>query len=138
MDEAVKHTPNIDKDKVIEYYSLKDNVDIKYVCTTELEPYGHIYDVFYRADGSPHPEFGNRYFGITTHGSTVYIGNADKVEELEFSTYNNVYSQGTHDFRSTGDGCSIDGGRAYLRLVGDFQIDKVKEYKVKDGEFVDG
>ena len=133
----VKHSP-ISKDinKIIKLYSEKDGVEIKYVCTSSIRERGRIYDIFYRADNSEHPEFGNRYFGITYIDGLPWIGNADNIENLTFNTVNGVYSRNEHDFVPTGLDVSIDGGRDYLRLVGNISA-PVKTYIIKNGEFME-
>ena len=131
----VKHFPIFDTEAVLEHYKSEG---AKYVCTTELISCGTPYDVFYRP--TPHPVYGNRYFGLTqdyTSGS-IYICNADLVEELKFSVIDNgkdewTYSQYTHDFLSWGENY-IDGGRAYTRVGGN-PLPKVVSLRVVDGEF---
>jgi len=127
----VNHKPITDVDKVCKVYSEKDGVPIKYVCTTSLSSRGRSFDVFYRE--TPHPEFGNRYFGL----DGKYITNGDKVEELTFDCIEGdtgwEYSSYAHDFKYIGD-YFIDGGRDYTR-VGGRTIPKVTAFKVKDGEF---
>lgn len=136
----IRHNPKFDTKKIEELYSKKDGVPVKYVCTTALDTFGtNAVDVFYRE--TPHPEFGNRYFGIYKDlDSRVMITNADRVENLTFETVKVAdqyhYSQHRHDFRTISD-VSIDGGRAYLRLVGNFKDIERKTFKIKDGVFVD-
>ena len=117
----IVHENLFDIEKVEKIYSEKDGVDVKYVCTTDLNASDVPVDVFYRA--TPHPQFGNRYFGIYhdhMRGCTM-ITNADVVESLEFgmievdSKY--YYSQSHHDYKTIGDKM-IDGGRAYIRSSG--------------------
>jgi hypothetical protein len=93
-------------------------------------------DIFYRTD--PHPEFGNRYFGIyyDAYRDATYICNADIIESKEFGVVENdegdlVYSQSRWDYKAFRNGNVIDGGRAYIRGNG------YKVMKVVDGEFVD-
>ena len=92
-------------------------------------------DVFYRE--TPHPEFGNRYFGLFVSLSHNCIVNADKVEDLTFTCIEGpkgyVYSSHVHDFVS-GTGGSVDGGRDYTRLVGN---PTTVVMTVKDGIFGD-
>ena len=132
----IKHSPIFDTQFVLEYYKSEG---VKYVCTTELKIYGVLNDVFYRP--TPHPVYGNRYFGLYKDSfGTVYICNADCVENLQFGMIDNgkdewTYSRYTHDFLSWGS-AFIDGGRSYTR-VGGKEIPKVKYFKVKDGEFVE-
>jgi hypothetical protein len=141
MTYKVKHFPMLDVQTAERLYSEKDGVPVKYVCTTELKSYGTVRDVFYRE--MPHPVFGNRYFGLgysyDFSGKTqLTIANADAVETLEFICIEDrdlwTYSQGTHDFRSWGK-VAIDGGRSYLRLVGDVGQVESAIFAVKDGEF---
>ena len=108
-----------DTAKVERIYSEKDGVDVKYVCTTDLRASDVPVDVFYRS--TPHPEFGNRYFGLY-HDHVrghIMITNADVVEELEFGmievdgTY--YYSQSHHDYKVVAEGKMIDGGRMYVK-----------------------
>ena len=131
----IKHRPYIDIDRVCELYGKKDGVPVKYVCTTELCSGGTVYDIFYRADGSKHPEFGNRYFGITRIDGLPYIGNGDPVEELKFDVINGVYSRHVHDYVDTGAGVALDGGRGYTRRVGDISV-KTETHIIRDGEMI--
>lgn len=130
----IKHFPITNTDKIIEYYSQKDNVPISYVCTTDLNSNDSPADIFYRE--TPHPDFGNRYFSIRIHNDMVYIGCADDVEKLTFAMVEDddgdlQYSQFHHDYKSFHSGNMIDGGRAYIRSSG-----KVAYYNVRDGQMV--
>ena len=138
----IDHRPILDTDKVIAHYSKKDGVDIKYVCTSALGGEAFAMDIFYRE--TPHPEFGNRYFGLyfRSTGSLdeqrqLCITNADAIEDVEFGMVEVDgklhYSQHRHDFYSVGD-VALDGGRAYFKRAGDMSIPS-KFLKVKDGEF---
>jgi len=138
----IQHRPIFNTQKVIEHYSEKDGVDIKYVCTSALGDEARAMDIFYRE--TPHPEFGNHYFGlwwsrpIGARGQLM-ITNADKIEDVEFGMkeYEGEwhYSQHRHDFYTVGD-VSLDGGRAYFRCVGNVNS-PTKWLVVKDGEFVE-
>jgi hypothetical protein len=66
--QRVMHNPLFDTDKVCKHYSEKDGVPIKYVCTSALGDEAQAMDIFYR--DTPHPEFGNRYFGLYHHPMT--------------------------------------------------------------------
>jgi hypothetical protein len=130
----INHEPMFDTAKVEQIYSEKDGVDVKYVCTTDLRASDVPVDVFYRA--TPHPEFGNRYFGLyydNARGHTL-ITNADVVEELEFGMICHegkyYYSQSHHDYRAVGEQF-IDGGRAYIRSSG-----SAITMRIVDGKFV--
>ena len=130
----INHDPLFDRDKVIEHYEKKDGVTVTYVCTTDLRASDVPVDVFYRE--TPHPEFGNRYFGLYhdhARGHTM-ITNADIVEELEFGmVYDGSvwhYSQSHHDYKSFPNGAMIDGGRVYIRS----SQDAVSMY-IKNGKF---
>lgn len=137
----IRHPTLFDKDKIIEHYSKKDGVEIKYVCTTDLLNSDMPADIFYRE--TPHPEFGNRYFGLfyKTNGARLtqkpqlMITNADMVESFEFgmiksSTNEWYYSSSHHDCIFIEDKM-IDGGRQYIRSTG---LDGV--FKIVNGEFV--
>jgi len=131
----VKHNPRFKPEKICEVYSEKDGVDIKYVCTTDLRVSDQPVDVFYRE--TPHPDFGNRYFGIyyDVYRDASYIVNADIVEEFEFGMVENdsgelEYSESHHDCKTFKNGSMIDGGRNYIRGYG-YQV-----FRVKDGELV--
>lgn len=130
----VKHFPIFDTEAVLEHYKSEG---AKYVCTTELKSYCVPVDVFYRP--TPHPVYGNRYFGLyKDHFNNVYICNADVVESLQFGMIDNgkdewTYSRDTHDFLSWGSNF-IDGGRAYTRAGGSI-LPKVVSLRVVDGEF---
>jgi hypothetical protein len=132
----IKHHPIFDTEKVIDHYSKKDGVPIKYVCTSAKDSSEWAGDIFYR--GTPHPEFGNRYFMLYDHFEVgVIITSADTIENVEFTMVEGPqgweYSQHRHDFRSVGN-VAIDGGRAYTRLVGDINV-PTKTFYVKNGEF---
>lgn len=131
----IKHVPTFDVSKIEKNYSEKDNVDVAYVCTTEINQNNLPCDVFFRE--TPHPKFGNRYFGIFAKldGST-WICNADDVENYEFAMISNlagdlIYSRYRHDFVSSDTGSFVDGGRAYTRTSG-----HVTFFKIKDGVFI--
>ena len=135
----IQHEPLFDTAKVEKIYSEKDGVEVKYVCTTAIQEHAEFAaDVFYRA--TPHPEFGNRYFGLYTNHfhqdkPTVMITNADSIESLEFGMIEvegkYYYSQHRHDYKVIEDKM-IDGGRAYIRS-GAHDVDV---FKIQDGEFV--
>jgi len=139
----INHRPIFDVEMVCKLYSEKDGVDVKYVCTSALSNEAQAMDIFYRE--TPHPDFGNRYFGLYRNADavdvvgTVMITNADKIEDAEFGMVQAGgqlhYSQHRHDFYSVGQ-VSIDGGRAYFRRVGDMSV-PAKWFKIKDGEFVE-
>ena len=132
----IKHLPITNTNKVIEHYTDKDGVPISYVCTTDFKISDRPVDIFYRE--TPHPKFGNRYFGIAPNyedGSYV-IFNADEIENFSFGLVldddgNLQYSQSHHDYKSFDNGNMIDGGRAYIRGSG-----KISYYRIKDGEMV--
>jgi hypothetical protein len=132
----IQHNPIYNRDLIIKHYSERDGVPIKYVCTSALDNEEFAMDIFYR--DTPHPEFGNRYFGLYMNRFTeqVMITNADAIEGQTFAMVEDmngdlVYSQHRHDCRTTGNGRMIDGGRAYVRASG-----TVQSFEVKDGEFV--
>ena len=129
----IEHFPLFDTAKVKQIYLEKDGVDVKYVCTTDLRASDVPVDVFYRE--TPHPEFGNRYFGLyynNVRGHTM-ITNADIVESLEFGMIavdgKYYYSQSHHDYKVVGDKM-IDGGRMYVKSSGG-----AINMRIKDGKF---
>jgi len=130
----IQHEPNFDVGIVTEHYSVKDGVPVKYVCTTDLNASDVPVDVYYRE--TPHPEFGNHYFGLY-HDHVrdhTMITNADIVESLEFGMIEvdgkYYYSQSHHDYKVV-EGKMIDGGRAYIRSNGYTVV-----MKVKNGKFI--
>jgi hypothetical protein len=132
----IKHPSIFKYEQIEKIYSKKDGVPVKYVCTTDLRASDTPVDVFYRE--TPHPKFGNRYFGVyyDTYHDDTFIINADIVEELEFGMIQDseeqwYYSSSHHDCIMV-EGKMIDGGRVYARGNG-FEM-----FKVKDGEFVRG
>ena len=133
----IKHDPITNTDVICEHYSKKDGVPVKYVCTTDFGgSYDDATDIFYRE--TPHPEFGNRYFGIRVYGGEIYISNADQVEDLTFGMVENdegnlEYSQYRHDYKSFKNGNMIDGGRSYIRSSVN---SAVKVFVVKNGEMI--
>ena len=117
----IKHEPLFNIQKAEAHYTKKDGVDVKYICTTDLTASDVPMDIFYRTE--PHPEFGNRYFGLyyVRVGDRVMITNADIVESFEFGMIEDddkyYYSQSHHDHFAVGDK-TIDGGREYVRSTG--------------------
>jgi len=131
----INHKPILDTKYIEEFYTKKDGVPIKYVCTSALSNEEYAGDIFYR--DTPHPEFGNKYFRLFVNRIGVcYISNADKINGQVFTMLDTPsgyhYSQHRHDFLTVGDS-SIDGGRAYTRLVGNNV--KTKQFKLTNGEF---
>jgi len=132
----IHHEPQFDVEKVTAHYTEKDGVEVKYVCTTDLRASDVPVDVYYRA--IPHPEFGNRYFGLY-HDHVrghMMITNADIVEELEFGMVKNdadkwQYSISHHDYRAFDNGNMIDGGRAYVRSSNGAVV-----MRIIDGKFI--
>jgi hypothetical protein len=114
----IKHYPMFPIDKIEKHYSDKDGVPVWYVCTTELYVDDQPLDIYYRA--TPHPEFGNKYFGLRYDNDNLLICNADKVEGIYFGMVINddtelEYSSYRHDFKKFKNGNMIDGGRAYTK-----------------------
>jgi len=130
----IVHENLFDIEKVEKIYTEKDGVEVKYVCTTDLNASDVPVDVFYRA--TPHPEFGNYYFGLYhCHiRDCMMITNADIVESFDFGMIRvdgkYYYSQSHHDYKVVGDKM-IDGGRAYIRSGGCDVI-----MKVRNGKFI--
>ena len=114
----IQHEPLFDTATNEKTYTEKDGVEVKYVCTTDLRASDVPVDIFYRA--TPHPKFGNHYFGLYYDHvrDCTMITNADIVEELEFGMIKvdnaYYYSQSHHDYKVV-QGIMIDGGRAYVR-----------------------
>jgi hypothetical protein len=138
----VKHNPYLNVQKAAQLYSEKDGVEVKYVCTSAISKSAVVAaDIFYRE--TPHPEFGNRYFGLYRDlQGRLMITNADRIEDLDFdmAEVNGElhYSQHRHDFRGVGNGVAIDGGRDYFRVsFTDRDSFTRKTLKLKDGEFVE-
>lgn len=138
MVKNIIHNPIFDTLKMEDHYSKKDGVDIKYVCTSAPNANAtYAADIFYRE--TPHPEFGNRYFGLYLHyGKTVQIMNADTIEDLVFHCIedekgNLHYSAHRWDNKTLDNGNMIDGGRSYIRT----NCTTLKRYEVVDGEFVE-
>lgn len=129
----INHEPLFDIEKITAHYTEKDGVEVKYVCTTDLRASDVPVDVYYRA--TPHPQFGNNYFGLyyDHFRDHMMITNADIVEELEFGMIEHdekyFYSQSHHDYKTVG-GKMIDGGRQYIRS----SHGAISTY-IKDGKF---
>ena len=129
----IQHESLFDTAKVEKLYTEKDGVEVKYVCTTDLKTSDRPMDIFYRA--TPHPEFGNRYFGLYRDSvrDNLMITNADIVESFEFGMIEDdgkyYYSQSHHDYKVVGDKM-IDGGRAYIRSSGG-----TTNMRITDGKF---
>ena len=135
----IKHYPMLDEQAAIKHFSEKDGVEVFYVCTTDLKASDTPVDIFYRE--TPHPDFGNRYFGLFYHHvkDAVMICDADIVEELTFGLVENddgeyEYSQSHHDFKKFENGNMIDGGRVYVRGSGECIIASIKDGKLVEGK----
>ena len=139
----IQHDPLFDTAKIEAHYTEKDGVEVKYVCTTAIQQHADFAaDVFYRV--TPHPEFGNRYFGLYYSTDTrliqkrhMMITNADQIENFEFGMIEDAdgkyyYSQHRHDYKVIEDKM-IDGGRSYIRSSGG----RVDVFKIQDGKFVE-
>ena len=136
----IKHDPLFNTAKIEQIYSEKDGVEVKYVCTTDLRASDVPMDIFYRE--TPHPEFGNRYFGLYNDpvNGNVMITNADMVENTDFRFGMVVgdddmlhYSQSHHDYKMFENGNMIDGGRQYIRS----SFGGIGYFKIKDGKMVE-
>ena len=133
----IKHEPLFDTDKICEHYTEKDGVPVKYVCTSALGHEAQAMDIFYR--GTPHPTFGNRYFGVyhnVMSGKTM-ITNADRIEKQDFGLVeddddNLQYSAHRHDYKMFENGNMIDGGRSYIKS----SMCPIHMHVVRDGEMV--
>lgn len=130
----IKHPKIFDTQTLEEHYSEKDGVPVQYVCTTDLTSSDKPADIFYR--DTPHPEFGNRYFGLYWHNDDVMITDADIVETFDFGMIKDndgswFYSSSHHDCIFV-DGKMIDGGRAYIRTTG---LDGT--FNIVNGKFVE-
>ena len=129
----IQHEPLFDTAKVEELYGRKDGCEVRYVCTSDLNASDVPCDIFYRAE--PHPDFGNRYFGLYWDSirDCLMITNADIVESFEFGMIEvngkYYYSQSHHDYKVVGDKM-IDGGRAYVRSSG-----STTNMRIADGKF---
>jgi len=131
----IQHEPLFDTAKEEAHYTEKDGVEVRYICTTDLTASDCPVDVYYRA--TPHPEFGNHYFGLYHDNirNHLMICNADIVESLEFGMIKDKdgkywYSSTHHDCLFI-DGNMIDGGREYIRSSGPVEV-----FKIVNGEFV--
>ena len=136
----INHIPLFDTAKIEAHYTEKDGVEVKYVCTSATNEHAaNAADIFYRAE--PHPEFGNRYFGLYHDHMRghMMITNADMIETLDFGMIEGPegweYSQHRHDYRTVGD-CAVDGGRAYFKRVGDLSV-PCKFMRLVDGDYTD-
>ena len=128
----IQHEPLFDTAKVEAHYSEKDGEPVHYVCTTDLNASDVPVDVFYRE--TPHPQFGNRYFGLFYDRvrDCMMITNADIVESLEFGMIESegkyYYSQSHHDYKVV-ENKMIDGGRAYIRSSGGATVMRITNGK---------
>ena len=131
----IEHDKLFDTDRVEELYSEKDGVEVKYVCTTDLNASDVPVDVFYRE--TPHPQFGNRYFGLYFDHvrGHLMITNADVVESFEFGMIEEdgkyYYSQSHHDYKTLDNGKMIDGGRVYIKSSGTDAV-----MRIVNGKFI--
>jgi len=130
----IRHSPISNIKAIANYYSALDNTPVKYVCTTELPKVDNRpVDIFYR--DTPHPQFGNHYFGILFNDNKMLITNADDVESLTFRMMvlpgGTFYSHYRNNYLVVDD-FFIDGGRAYTRT----NCPNIASYIIRNGEFV--
>ena len=140
----INHSPLFDTKRVEELYIHKDGVPVTYVCTSAIGHEAQAMDIFFRE--TPHPDFGNRYFGLYRNqhfafDGTAMIADADKIEDAEFGMIEGSagweYSQHRWDYRIVeGSDCAIDGGRAYVKRAGNLAAE-CKMMKLVDGKFVE-
>jgi len=134
----INHRSLFDTKLIEEHYSKKDGVSVDYVCTSAIGSEAQAMDIFYRE--TPHPNFNNHYFGLYKNlNDILMITNADKIEETSFDMIevNGVYyySRHRHDFFTIGN-ISIDGGRAYTKLLSDNPLNvKMKSFVIRNGKF---
>lgn len=143
----IDHDPIFDPVLIEKLYSEKDGVPVKYVCTSAPNKNAtYSADIFFRE--TPHPEFGNRYFGLyrlaldidddPDEQPRLMITNCDVIEDLEFGMVKGskgwVYSQHRHDYRSIDNTSAIDGGRSYVKRAGDINA-PYTVMKIIDGKF---
>jgi hypothetical protein len=91
----------------------------------------------------PREGFSNCYFGISTRSGRAMIYNADKVAEgiwgglLHVPSGEVIFSRYRHDFRGFSfGGPDVDGGRDYVRIVGDLTSDyRQVRLRCVDGKF---
>ena len=90
--------------------------------------------IFYSEE--PHPQ-GSNYMGAYNRDGYMYV--TDALSGVEDVMYTGIecngevtYSRYRHDYRGTGCGTFIDGGRDYLRYGGDGPIKLVSFKVVKD------
>ena len=138
MVKNIVHNPIFDTKTVADFYSEKDGVPIKYVCTSAPNEHAtYAADIFYRE--TPHPEFGNHYFGLYNNNmGQIMITNADMIEDLEFTCIEDSngdlhYSAHRHDYKVLDNDNMIDGGRSYVRT----NTDNLFFKRVLNGEFQD-
>lgn len=132
----IRHNPILPTHVVESHYTQLNLTPTTYVCTTSLSKVDKPVDIFYQA--TPHPEYGNSYFGLYYVNEKTYICNADEVESLFFACVLNddneyEYSQFRHDYRFFENGNMIDGGRDYVRSTG-----PTKTFQVRKGKMVAG
>lgn len=131
----IVHKPLFDTAKIISHYE-EDGVPISYVCSTELTVENLICDIFYRGE-TPHPRYGNRYFGIYKDGERTRVCNADMVEDLHFAMIKENdkyhYSRANREVIFVGDYQSIEGGRSMTLVSGESEVVYLR---VEAGRFV--
>lgn len=124
--------------KIEDFYSKKDQTNVKYICTSSTEHEVLFGDIFYSE--TIHPIFGNRYFRLIVEplSSKLLIGNADWIEDVNFNMISHdeklYYSRGRHDYKPINDISFIDGGRSYTRCA---QNDEIIHLIVKNGIFIE-
>ena len=138
QDMEIVHVPLMDPAKAAAHYSAKRGVEVKYLCTSELDKDDRVCDIFYINDeGTP---INKRYFGIFKQFGALAVCDASIVEDLEFVMVWDRMTKKWHYSRSKSDkvkttSCELSGGRRFPKHKGEKLIQRAR-MKVTNGEFV--
>lgn len=126
----------------IDISKVEKRYNAKYVFESPLQTSGGWRDepslIFYCE--KPHPE-GSNYFAISRSGSEFVISDGISAVETPITGIRDsdgtiLYSRCRHDFRTAPlSSVSIDGGRDYLRVVGDHS--QLVQLQVVNGDLVE-
>lgn len=130
------HKPLFVGDDIVKFYKNKYNLDVKYICTTELLVPDLAYDIFYK--DSKDSMFNCNYFGLRLKDGVAVLKDADFIESFIFEMIVDEndflhYSRTKTDsivFEKEKGTCSVSGGRFDSNSSGEVYL-----FTLKDGDF---
>ena len=134
----INHNSVFKIDIIKKHFLNTENVDLEYVCTSELHSFGSRGEVYIKKFGKSY--FGREYVGFFIKNNDIKVCSAKNIEDLDFLMYYNEkdnswnYSRDRNDQLLIGNSI-INGGRFCPNETG-LSIKKIR-CKVKNGIFLE-